>query len=85
MEVNPIWAYYYAKKEPEVDIDIIGQRRNKQHKRYFKHQRNTHLLVIASMIGFEIIRTNCSTSRRKNQSIEPPRFKKRPAISDRIF
>ena len=31
-EANPIWSYY-TKKEPEEKTDIIGQRRNKRHKR----------------------------------------------------
>ena len=55
-------------------MDIIGQQRNKQHKSELKRQCSTPLQEITSMTGFEIIKTNCSTSRRKNQPIEPPRF-----------
>ena len=80
-DANPIWTYY-AKKQPSVTPDIIGNRRNKRHRRELRRQRSAPLTAITSVTGFEVIRINRSTSRRKNQPMEPPRFKKdQPSVT----
>ena len=62
--------------------DIIGNRRNKRHKRELRLQRSTPLTEIKTVAGFEVLRTKRSTSRCKNQPMEPPRFKKdQPSVT----
>ena len=55
-EANPIWSYY-ARKEPEVTPDIIGNRRNKRHKRDLRRQRSRLLRAIKTVAEFEVLRT----------------------------
>ena len=80
-DAKPIWTYY-SKKKPEVEPDIEGNRRNKRHKQELRNQRSRPLREIKSVAGFEVIRTNRSTSRCKNQPMKPPRFKKdQPSVT----
>ena len=80
-EANPIWSYYAGKK-PEVTPDINGNRRNKRHKRELRHQRSQPLREIKEVTGFEVLRTKRSTSRRNDQPMVPPRFKKdQPSVT----
>ena len=74
-KADPIWCFY-AKKQPEVIPDIIGNQRNKRYKRKLRLQRSRPSREIKTVAGFEVLRTKRSTSRRKNQPMEPPRFKK---------
>ena len=80
---NPIWSYYNCTKEPKKTIDIIAQRRNKKHKIDLKRQRSTPLRDIKAMPGYTVIRKKRSTSRRKHQPLQPPKFKKdQPSVAE---
>ena len=80
---NPIWSYYNCKKEPEVKIDVIAQRRNKRHKTELRRQRSIPLRDITAIPGFTVIGKKRSTSRRKHQPLRPPKFKKdQPSVTE---
>ena len=62
--------------------DIIGNRRNKRHRRELRRQRSRPLRAIKTVAGFEVLRTKRSTSRRNDQPMAPPRFKKdQPSVT----
>ena len=58
---NPIWLYY-GTKEPEVKLDVIGQRRNKRQKNELRRQQSTPLRYITIMPGYTVIGKKYSTS-----------------------
>ena len=70
-------------KEPKQKIDVIAQRRNKRHKIELKRQRSTPLRDITAIPGYTVIGKKRSTSRRKRQPLQPPKFKKdQPSVTE---
>ena len=79
---NPIWSYYRT-KEPEVKLDVIKQQRNKKQKNELRHQQSKPLRDITAMPGYTVIGKKRSTSRRKHQPLQSPKFKRdQPSVTE---
>ena len=79
----PSDALSWRKKEPEVKIDVIAQRRNKRHKTELRRQRSIPLRDITAIPRFTVKGKKRSTSRRNYQPLRPPKFKKdQPSVTE---